>query len=450
MPVDLSVIVPTHDRPRHLARTLQALTAQIAGDFEVVVVADDCGDETFEVLERTSQAALVPLRVVKCSEHSAARARNLGLAATSGRNCLFLDTDVLVPREFTRTLSSAFRKNPSTVFLTPLYGNAASSLTWPFLVNDVKATDMFGCTQLLEWASHQIKLRDVREPFADPKTGSLDHLPAPWVFCWSSALAVARVIIEGVGGFAETFEVKGSEDIELGIRLWKVGATFTLLLNSYAFHLPHDRDRTREESGDFDHALRLLATHTTPDVEAFCAFDCVNANPMIEILNPVIARLGDLAQHAASRSARRDLLFLPNPELVIGPPPAWCDSSADHSRIVYPVPTACADQVPLFGFALPFEDKSFRAALVTCVWQILPERLACRLFDEALRVAQEVYVLKDSALPVTEVDIPPERLAACDTPYWERTHRLRRSFYDYRLAPLSQDHELSSYRLSPA
>jgi GT2 family glycosyltransferase len=450
MGVELSVIIPTHNRPRHLVRTLQALMVQIARDFEVVVVADDCGDETFDVLERTSQGALVPLRVVKCVERSAARARNLGLRATSGRNCLFLDTDVVVPREFTRTLSYAFRKNPSAVLLTPLYGNSASSLTWPFLVNDGEDAEALESTELLAWASRHIKLRDIRVPFADPKTGSLDHLPAPWVFCWSSALAVARDMIEGVGGFAEHFEVKGSEDIELGIRLAKAGATFTLLIDSYVFHLPHDRDRTREESSDFLHALRLLETHTIPAVEALCAFDCANANPMIEILGPVAASLGELAQHAASRSARCAVLCLPSPDLVIGPPPSWIEPSPNRSRVVYPASINCPDWVPLFGFALPFEEQSFRVAVVTCLWQILPERLACRLFDEALRVAKQVYVLKDCSIPISEFDVPSDQLAAYDTPYWERTHRLRRSFYDYRLVALAQDHELSSYRLFPS
>ncbi|HTB11065.1 MAG TPA: glycosyltransferase family 2 protein [Bryobacteraceae bacterium] len=448
MGFDLSIIVPTHDRPRHLARTLQALMEQIERDFEVVVVADDCSDETFKVLERMGQAAQVPVRVVRCVEHSAARARNLGLAATSGRNCLFLDTDILVPRDFTRTLSTAFEKNPSTVHLTPLYGNAASSSTWPFLVNDSGAAEILECEELLEWASHQTRLRDVRASFADSKTGSLDHLPAPWVFCWSSALAVSRAIVERAGGFAEMFEIKGSEDIELGIRLSKAGVRFALLLNSCAFHLPHDRHRTHEESSDFVHALRLLATHTTPEVEAFCAFDCVNANPMIEILNPLTAKLGELAQHAASRSARCEVLCLPNHELIIGPPPSWSTPSANHARVVYPVPIACTDQLHLFGFALPFEDKSLRVAVITCLWQILPERLTCRLFDEAIRVAERVYVLKDSVLPIREIDIHVARLAAYDTPYWERTHRLRRSFYDYSLAPLAQDRELSSYELS--
>ncbi len=60
-------------------------------------------------------------------------------------------------------------------------------------------------TELLQWASGQPKLRDPRVPFADPETGSLDHLRAPWSFCWSSALAVKRHLIVGIGGFDQAF-----------------------------------------------------------------------------------------------------------------------------------------------------------------------------------------------------------------------------------------------------
>jgi GT2 family glycosyltransferase len=449
MSVDLSVIVPTHARPQHLARTLQALMDQEGRNFEIVVVADDCGDDTHAVLERASRTATVQFSVIECVERSAARARNRGLAAASGHECLFLDTDILVPSDFTQKVIDASRRHPSAVLLTPLYGNAASSITWPLLVNEDSAIDTLECDDLLRWASHQVKLRDCRVPFADPDTGSLNHLPAPWVFGWSSALAVSRGLIRGVGGFAEAFEVKGSEDIELGIRLSKAGASFYLLLNTYVFHLPHERDRTLEESRDFVHALRLLATHPNLAVEALCAFDCENANPMLELLAPAVAILGDLAQTAARQLARPDVLRLPIPSLIIGPPPSWSDAGSQHARVIYPVSVARAAQLPLFGFALPLEDRTIPVVLITCVWQILPERLACRIFDEALRVSEAVYVLKDSSLAESEVVIPPDRLAVHDTPYWERTHRLRRSFYDFSLEPLGQDGALLSYRLTP-
>jgi GT2 family glycosyltransferase len=446
MDVDLSIIIPTHDRPHHLARTLKALTRQADSDFDIVIVADDCSHATLQVIDQISQTATVPTKILRCVEGSAARARNRGLAAALGRNCLFLDTDIIVPRDFTRRIRVALEADTSAVLVTPVYANSASANTWPFLVAESRAIDTLDNDELIEWAALQPKLCDLRIPFANPKTRTFNHLPAAWVFCWSSALAARRSLIDQVGGFAESFENKGSEDIELGIRLSNAGATFTLL-DSYAFHLPHNRDRTREESHDLAHALGILAEHTNIAVEAFCAFDCVNANPMLKILESLIPRLADLALHSADRTVQRDILRLPDPELIIGPPCSWPHSSASLKRVVFPVQGDCEDQALIIGFALPYEDRTFRVAVIDRLWQILPERLACRLFDEALRVAEHVFVIKDSALAVSEIQIPPEQLAAYDTPYWERSRKLRRSFFDFGLVPLAIDGELSSYEL---
>jgi len=333
------------------------------------------------------------------------------------------------------------------VLLAPVYGNAASTATWPFLVNDHTAVKKLKRDELVRWAATQDRLCDLRVAFADTVTGSLEHLPAPWVFCWSGALAVERSMLEAVGGFDEGYTVRGSEDIELGFRLSKAGARFSMLLGSGVFHVPHNRDRTLEEARDIKHERLLLATHTNPEVEALCAFDGVNTNPMLRLLGPLVEQLDEFARSIASRQANRDVLGLPRIDCIVGAPPSWFDACDDHPRVVYPRSLDLVDQLRLFGFALPFEDRTFSAVLVTGLWQLLPERLACRVFGESLRVAEQTYLLKDSSIDINPIRFPPEQLAAHDGPYWERTHPLKRSFYDFRLEPLAQQGVLSSYRL---
>lgn len=447
MNVELSVVVPTHNRVQHLERTLRALLAQTDARHEVIVVADDCGADTFEVVERCRRTTAAPVAIVTCSERSAARARNRGLATASGRFCCFLDTDIIVPAGFLATLVAVLGKTPTRVLLAPVYGNAASTATWPFLVDDHAAIESLAGDDLLHWASGQARLQDLRVAFADPETGSLDHLPAPWVFCWSSALVVARHLAERVGGFAEYLEVKGSEDIEFGLRLAKTGARFSMLSDSYVFHLPHERDRNLEELRDHSHERRLLMAHPTPEVEVLCAFDCVNANPMLDLLGAVHSTLGDLVKSAARHRADRHAYCLPAIDLIIGPPPVWSDPRDANARIAFPQALKATDQLNLFGFSLPFEDQTLRSVLITGIWQHLPERLAARIFGEALRIANEVYVLKDSHPTVQPVTVPQALLAAHDVPFWERSHPLKRSFYDFSLEALVQLGSLSSYRL---
>ncbi len=126
--------------------------------------------------------------------------------------------------------------------------------------------------------------RDLRTGLADPADGSLDHLPAPWTLGWSSAMAVPAAAFDALGGFCEDFRFKGSEDLELCYRLWRTGASFGLVSGAEVLHLPHRRDRGREEALDRLQEREMLAMHPTPEMEALCAFDGANANPMLELL----------------------------------------------------------------------------------------------------------------------------------------------------------------------
>ena len=86
----VSVIIPTHSRPRLLPRAVES--ARAAGtDVEVVVVDDASRDETAEVCRK-----LAGVRVVRLERNQGvAGARNVGLLASSADYVAFLDDDDL-------------------------------------------------------------------------------------------------------------------------------------------------------------------------------------------------------------------------------------------------------------------------------------------------------------------------------------------------------------------
>ena len=87
---ELSVIVPTRDRPGQLAACLAALKAQTSASFEVVVVDDGS-------LDAAAVAAVVgrvpPARLVHGVGRGPAAARNLGAAAARTSVLCFTDDD---------------------------------------------------------------------------------------------------------------------------------------------------------------------------------------------------------------------------------------------------------------------------------------------------------------------------------------------------------------------
>jgi Glycosyl transferase family 2 len=86
----VSVIIPTHSRPRLLPRAVES--ARAAGDgVEVVVVDDASTDETAEVCRSLKGVKYVRLE----RNQGVAGARNVGLLASEGEYVAFLDDDDL-------------------------------------------------------------------------------------------------------------------------------------------------------------------------------------------------------------------------------------------------------------------------------------------------------------------------------------------------------------------
>jgi hypothetical protein len=84
------------------------------------------------------------------------------------------------------------------------------------------------------------------------------------------------------------------------------------------------------------------------------------------------------------------------------------------------------------------------------VWQLLPERLACRLLDEALRVARTTFVLKDTRIRTEAGAWSGGLVAVHDSPYWERTHPVARSWFDFCFTPRGQAAPSFLYALTRA
>lgn len=446
----LSIIMPVHNKADTLPRVIDCLLSQDlpAQDSEIIFVADQCTDGSLSILREAESRGSAHLLEITSGGGCAAKARNIGWGASSGMFTLFLDPDIIIPPNFFSTVVSHLHSSRRTVCLAPVYGNASSLSTWPFIVQNHDAWSGMTGEGVLQWLSSQEHLKDLRKRFADEQTGFLEGLLAPWVFCWSSALAAERALIDEVGGFDTNFRYKGSEDLELGYRLHSANARFKLMLDAQVFHIPHRRDRDREEHTDRMHEREMLRLHTTREMEALCAFDGAHANDLLEALAVVEARASDEMCRAWESPVSLRNLKLPTAlQLLVGFSPAWLVSALQPSYIVNPF-TQCTDrELPLFGFALPFEDQSFRRAALIGTWQLFPERLASRIIDEVLRVAEEVYLLKIKYPPVPLSLLLNKIMEVNDAPYWERTHPVRRSFFDFNLVPLGEDSPVYSYKV---
>jgi glycosyltransferase involved in cell wall biosynthesis len=100
--IGVSVVIPTYDRARLLARTLPALVSQQTEgtDYEIVFVDDGSSDGTRSLLEQAARSNPAKLRYFRLPHTgSPAGPRNYGVREARGHIIVFLDDDVLPDKD---------------------------------------------------------------------------------------------------------------------------------------------------------------------------------------------------------------------------------------------------------------------------------------------------------------------------------------------------------------
>lgn len=183
---DVAVVVPTHDRPDLLRRTLHTVLWQRDVDLEVVVV-DDGGEQLAADLVR--ELADPRLRVVPARRpHSGpCAARNVGIEATIAPWVAFLDDDDLwAPDKLADQLAAA-RAMPDAGWVT---------------AGAVSVDDEL---RVLSWQAPP-------QPGPQPQQIAVNVIPGG-----GSGTTVARAVLEKVGGFDESMRHHG--DYEMWVRV---------------------------------------------------------------------------------------------------------------------------------------------------------------------------------------------------------------------------------------
>lgn len=108
----LSVVIPTCDRPSLLLEAVSQLSLQTRRDFEIIVVDDASATAPDETALRTAAAPLSLVLVRHSNRRGGPAAKNTGAQHARGQVLAFLDDDDLLHPEFTERVLSAFALHP--------------------------------------------------------------------------------------------------------------------------------------------------------------------------------------------------------------------------------------------------------------------------------------------------------------------------------------------------
>lgn len=200
---ELSVVVPSHDRPLRLRWLLNALQDQTlpTDRWEVVVAHDSSGPETEALLREHPLATAGILRHVTLAPGSAPPGanRNAGWRAARSETVVFTDDDCRPPSDWLEQAARAAREHPGAI------------------VQGVTIPD-----------PHEASIRHA------PHTHSqwIVRPPTPWA--QTCNIIYPRGWLERMGGFDESAFV--GEDTDLNLRAQKAGAEYLGDLELLTYH----------------------------------------------------------------------------------------------------------------------------------------------------------------------------------------------------------------------
>jgi glycosyltransferase involved in cell wall biosynthesis len=181
----ITVAICTWNRAALLAQTLECMTAlrvPAEVEWELLVVNNNCTDETDEVLARYT--GRLPLR--RCWEPNAglSNARNRAVAEAAGEYLIWTDDDVVVNEEWLATYHQSFRRFPeAAVFGGPIVPRfAGQPPSWlvrafPLVASAYGAIDLgttpreLDCDHLPFGANMAVRMREQRRHLFDPTLG---------------------------------------------------------------------------------------------------------------------------------------------------------------------------------------------------------------------------------------------------------------------------------------
>ena len=239
--VQYSVIIPTFNNQNHLQVVIKHLYQQNIGPnaFEIIVVDDGSTDQTQSLLMELLDSFTDSLnfkyiffprsrkRVMGDFQYRAGISRNLGVKNAVGEILCFLDSDIVIPRDYLQKVGKALEAWDGVQAKRIQLSQKASHLDFQYGNHDPGKDTTTTSDYLKEFI----------------ETPNWHLLPFNWKYVCTYGFSIRRELFWKLGGIRKNFICYGFEDVELGYRLVKRGYRLHLL-DLEVFHLFHEDERS--------------------------------------------------------------------------------------------------------------------------------------------------------------------------------------------------------------
>jgi glycosyltransferase involved in cell wall biosynthesis len=117
--MQISVIIPTHNRVKDLEETLDLIIVQTTLPKEIIIVDDSDNDKIENLIEQRKnefEEKEILLKYIRNEEEkSLTIARNIGIENATGDVILFLDDDVILDKEYIKEILRIYEEYPNAL-----------------------------------------------------------------------------------------------------------------------------------------------------------------------------------------------------------------------------------------------------------------------------------------------------------------------------------------------
>jgi glycosyltransferase involved in cell wall biosynthesis len=201
-----SVIVPVYNRPEEIKELLQSLTIQQYQNFEVIIVEDGSSNPCRDVVD--SFRDKLQLEYIVKQNSGPGPSRNVGYAMAKGDYMVVFDSDCIIPAEYFKVVDEALSSNSFDAWGGPDRAHENFTLLQRAMAYSMASVLTTG------------GIRGGKKSVGSFQPRSFN-------------MGISRNVFEKTNGFKFN---RLAEDIELSIRMRKLGFNVVLLAEAFVYH----------------------------------------------------------------------------------------------------------------------------------------------------------------------------------------------------------------------
>lgn len=202
----LSIVVPVYNRPQEVEELLYSLSTQKNRDFEVIIVEDGSAVRCDQIVAKYQ--AVLNIHYFYKENSGPGLSRNYGAEKAGGEYILFLDSDCIVPDQYTEVIIEACRADRIDAFGGP--DKAHESFT------DIQKSINYSMTSFFTTGG----IRGQKQSMEKFHPRSFN-------------MGFSKEVFQKTGGFSG---LRFGEDIDMSIRIMAAGFKTCLLPDAYVYH----------------------------------------------------------------------------------------------------------------------------------------------------------------------------------------------------------------------